>query len=158
MYPVNNLRPVNQRKLLTTALTGLLVLLFAYTATSKFLDYDKFVFQMRLAPLPVMKSAAPVLGWLMPVIEILIAAGLLTSRLRLKALYAAVILLFVFECYIAGMLLTGQHLPCTCGGIVSSMSWKQHLLFNAAFIIAGIIAIKQSTNYKSHVPERQLNT
>jgi uncharacterized membrane protein len=93
MDTVNNLRSVNNRNLLATVVTGLLVLLFAYTATSKFLDYDKFVFQMRLAPLPVMKSAAPILGWLMPVIEILISIGLLISRFRLKALYATVILL-----------------------------------------------------------------
>ena len=29
----------------------MLIILFAYTATSKFLDYGLFVFQMRLAPL-----------------------------------------------------------------------------------------------------------
>lgn len=148
MDTINNLRSANNRNLFAIVLTGLLVLLFAYTATSKLLDYNKFVFQMRLAPLPVMKSVAPTLGWLMPSIEMLISIGLLISQFRFKALYASVILLFVFECYITGMLLTGQHLPCTCGGIISSMSWKQHLLFNAVFIWAGIIAIKQSRNYK----------
>jgi hypothetical protein len=158
MDTVTNLRSVNNKNLFATVVAGLLVLLFAYTATSKFLDYDRFVFQMRLAPLSLMKSAAPIFGWLMPAIEMLISIGLLISRFRLQALYAAVILLFVFECYITGMLLTGQHLPCTCGGIISSMSWKQHLLFNAVFILAVIIAIKQSKNYKPHVSKLQVNT
>jgi len=39
------------------------------------------------------------------------------------------------------MLLSGQHLPCTCGGIISKMSWKQHLGFNALFILVGLIGI-----------------
>ena len=158
METVNNLRSANSKNLFATVVVGLLVLLFAYTATSKFLDYDRFVFQMRLAPLSIMKSAAPILGWLMPAIEMLISIGLLINRLRLKALYAAVILLLVFECYITRMLLTGQHLPCTCGGIISSMSWKQHLLFNAVFILAGIIVIMQSKNYKPHVSKLQMDT
>jgi hypothetical protein len=126
----------------------LLIVLFAYTATSKFLDYDKFVFQMRLAPVPLMTIFAPLLGYLVPAIEILIAislgVGFFYSTIKINALYSSVILLSIFEVYIAIMLLSGSHLPCTCGGIVSQMGWKQHLLFNAFFIIGGIFAVKYS--------------
>lgn len=121
----------------------LYVLLFAYTATSKFLDYKLFVFQMRLAPLPFMIAIAPVLGWLMPLIESALAVGLLIKRYRFNALFVSVILMIFFEAYIISMLLSGQHLPCTCGGIISAMSWKAHLMFNATFIFLGIIATKQ---------------
>lgn len=125
--------------------TALIVLLFAYTAVSKVLDYDKFVFQMRLAPVPLMLPLAPVLGILVPATEILIVTGLLIRRFRLAALYATIVLLTTFEIYIAAMLLTGHHLPCTCGGIISKMGWGQHLLFNLLFIgiaSAAIIMIK----------------
>ena len=120
---------------------ALLILLFTYTAVSKFLDHYRFVFQMRLAPLPLMKSLAPVLGWLMPAMESLTVLGLLIPVYRLKALYASVILLCSFEIYITGMLLSGLELPCTCGGIISRMSWGQHLVFNAVFIGIGFMAI-----------------
>lgn len=113
---------------------AMIVLLFAYTAVSKLLDYQRFVFQMRLAPLPLMRTIAPVLGIVMPVIELMIVLGLLFKLFRLKALYATVALLAAFEVYITGMMLTGRHLPCTCGGIISEMGWGQHLLFNAVFI------------------------
>jgi hypothetical protein len=129
------------KNILLRFLTGLLVLLFSYTATSKFLDQELFVFQMRLAPLPLMIAAAPILGWLVPSIEMLIAIGLLINSFRLKALYASVILLVLFEFYIIGMLLSGHQLPCTCGGIISTMNWKQHLLFNALFIFIGLTTI-----------------
>jgi hypothetical protein len=125
--------------------TSLLLLLFLYTSVSKFLDYDKFVFQMRLAPFPLMKTLAPILGWLMPIIEILIciglAAGFFYGKLKINALYSSVILLIIFDIYIGTMLLSGSNLPCTCGEIISQMGWGQHLLFNAFFIITGIISI-----------------
>ncbi|WP_184547310.1 MauE/DoxX family redox-associated membrane protein [Mucilaginibacter sp. FT3.2] len=126
--------------------TILLILLFTYTATSKFLDYEKFVFQMRLAPVPFMKMSAPILGYIVPAVEILIAialgVGFFHSTVSIKALYASVILLSIFEVYITIMLLSDSHLPCTCGGIVSQMGWKQHLFFNAFFIIGGIFTIR----------------
>jgi len=123
---------------------ALLILLFAYTAASKFIDYNTFVFQMQRAPLPLMKLVAPVLGWLMPTIELFIVIGLLIARFQLKALYVSVVLLILFEIYITGMLLSGQHLPCTCGGVISRMSWKQHLGFNALLILFGLTAIIQT--------------
>jgi hypothetical protein len=121
----------------------LLILLFAYTAMSKLLDYEKFVFQMRLAPLPLMNWAAPIIGWLMPILESLLAIGLIISRYRLIALYATICLFILFEIYIGSMLLSGHNLPCTCGGIISQMSWKQHLAFNAAFLCMTLIAITE---------------
>jgi putative oxidoreductase len=145
---MKNISQFNNMAMKKTALTeiciALLILLFAYTAVSKFLDYEKFVFQMRLAPLPMMRTIAPILGWLMPTIEIVIAVGLLMNKFRKTALFSSVILLILFEIYITGMLLSGQHLPCTCGGIISTMSWKQHLGFNALFILIGVTAIKQT--------------
>ena len=134
----------------------LLILLFVYTATSKFLDYDKFVFQMRLAPVPLMKMFASILGYFVPAIEMLIAiflgAGFFYYKLKIKALYASVILLSIFEIYIGIMLLSGFQLPCTCGGVVSQMGWKQHLFFNAIFILGGILTIRYSQKHSVSGP------
>lgn len=126
----------------------LFIILFAYTATSKFLDHELFVFQLRLAPLPFMIPLAPLLGWLMPGIEAIIVILLSIKKYRLKGLYASVILMFLFEIYILAMLSTGSHLPCTCGGIISTMTWKQHLPFNAFFILIGIAGIIKSNQQK----------
>ena len=146
IYELSGSKQKKYGYILVQTITTLFVLLFAYTATSKFLDYSLFVFQMRLAPLPMMILLAPILGWLMPFIELIIAVSLLFGRFRLNALYASVILLLIFDFYIVGMLLSHQHLPCTCGGIISMMSWKQHLIFNGVFIAAGLSAILQLKN------------
>ena len=130
-----------KKSILAEICITLVLLLFSYTASSKLLDYSKFVFQMSLAPVPFMKTLAPWLGWLVPMSEAMVVIGLLFDKLRLIALYSAVYLLLVFEIYILLMLNSGLKLPCTCGGIISQMSWTTHLLFNAAFIIITIIPI-----------------
>jgi len=136
-----------KKEILISCSTALFIFLFAYTALSKFLDYNLFVLQMRKAHLPVMRTIAPVLGWVVPALETVLVVGLFSRNFRLKALVSAVGLLLIFEIYIAGMLLANQHLPCTCGGIISKMSWKQHLIFNAVFIGIGTMAIFQIKNY-----------
>ncbi|MES2060462.1 MAG: MauE/DoxX family redox-associated membrane protein [Bacteroidota bacterium] len=141
------------KMILTQICLLLLCLLFVYTSASKFLDNDKFVFQMRLAPVPLMKIAAPVLGWLVPAVEftlsIVLAVGMFVPSIKIKALKASAFLLVAFEIYIIIMLLSGSHLPCTCGGIISTMGWKQHLFFNAFFILAAYFSIKYLKKHKT---------
>ena len=134
----------------------LFFILFIYTATSKIIDYRRFVFQMRLAPLPILKQMAPIIGWALPLVELVIAIGLLIKKYREKALYMSVVLMVIFELYIGSMLLFNRQLPCTCGGIISQMSWHAHVIFNALLITLGVIAlrqIKQIRKFKSFNPE-----
>lgn len=130
------------KRFLTEMTVFLLVLLFTYASMSKFLDYNKFVFQMKLSPFIPIKLAAGFLAWSVPVLEIYITVTLLFKRTRRTGLYASLIILSLFEFYIAAMLFSGMHLPCTCGGIISKMSWREHLLFNAFFIVLTSISIR----------------
>ncbi|WP_316812843.1 MauE/DoxX family redox-associated membrane protein [Pedobacter heparinus] len=130
----------HKERLIEVCIT-LLVILFGYTALSKLLEYDKFIFQMRDSRLALMQAYAPVLAWLLPLIELLIVVALYLPGWRKKGLWAAVILLGVFEVYITGMMLSGLKLGCTCGGVVSGLSWKNHLFFNATFMFIGTVAL-----------------
>lgn len=116
----------------------MLVLLWGYAAFSKIAEYDKFVQQMQLAPVPLMKLLGPTLGWLMPAIELILLGMLLTDRFRTLGLWFSFALLMVFEIYITAMLLSGLELPCTCGGLISKLQWKEHLVFNAGFMLIAI--------------------
>jgi putative oxidoreductase len=135
----------------TDFISILLVLLFVYTATSKILDYDRFVFQMKHTPAPLMHFAAGTLGWIIPAIEIglvlVLLLGIFRPDIQSMALFCSLLLLTAFEIYIALMLGSGLNLPCSCGGIVSAMSWKQHLFFNA-FVI-GLISLAINLKNKS---------
>jgi hypothetical protein len=153
MSQISTITSIKIKTLAAELITGFLLVLFAYTGTCKIIDNELFVFQMRLAPFPYMVQLAPFFGWLVPAVELMIAFGLLVTRYRLKSLYAAVVLLVIFEFYITTMMLSGSHLPCTCGGIISTMSWKAHLFFNAACVFLGMFAIKQyKKNHNDHSP------
>ena len=122
--------------LLTVLLT---ILLFMYTAVSKLLDYEKFVFQMQLAPIAWMDAWAPIIAWVLPLVEIAVVILLYKQQTRIWGMRIALMLMLCFEVYIIWMKVlesqTGIHLPCTCGGIISTMGWNTHLLFNAIFIL-----------------------
>ncbi len=60
---------------------------------------------------------------------------------RKYGLWASFILLMIFTFYISGMLLSGEHLPCSCGGIIRELSWRQHLIFNLFFITLSLTGI-----------------
>lgn len=121
---------------------ALLILLYSYTAISKFLDQYRFVFQMKLSPFSLVKNFAALLGWIVPMIEIGIVIGLCFDKTQKQTLYFSLALLMIFEIYIVGMLMTGLKLPCACGGVIAFMSWKAHVLFNFLFITINIIAIR----------------
>jgi hypothetical protein len=38
--------------------------------------------------------------------------------------------------------LTHKERPCTCGGIIEKMSWNQHVVFNMAFTVLALFALR----------------
>jgi len=126
----------NELLLLVSAI--LLVLLWGYSAFSKLADYQRFVQQMQLAPVPLMKHLAPMLGIAVPVIELVLVGLLFTERFRKIGLWLSFLLLLSFTLYISLMLLSGLRLPCTCGGLISKLGWRQHLVFNAFFMLVSL--------------------
>jgi len=132
-------------------ISSLLILLFVYAALSKLFEYSGFKVQLRNSEW--LKPFAGIIAWLVPAIELAISLMLTVKVTRILGLYASLILLLVFTLYIAGMLLSGMRLPCSCGGIIQQLSWKQHLLFNLFFLLLSLIGIvlerkqKLITNY-----------
>ncbi|WP_185218093.1 MauE/DoxX family redox-associated membrane protein [Sphingobacterium mizutaii] len=145
-------RTWDRREVIITVITSMVILLFMYTAISKLLDYNKFVFQMRLTPIPFIWSVAPALGIVLPIFELMLVALIFFDRTRLFGFWTSLTLMFLFEGYIFWMKLveyqTGVKLPCTCGGIISKMSWTTHFIFNAVFIVLMVIAIKKIKDLK----------
>ena len=125
----------------------LLILVFAYTGSSKLLDSKAFV--AVLHEVPVIGRGAGVVAILLPLTELLIALLLLFEGTRLIGLYASLVLLLLFTVYLVYMVLVVPKFPCSCGGVISSMSWKQHVVFNAVFIVLTVIGIRRLKRYSS---------
>lgn len=120
------------KQTITDIICGLLILLFVYAAMNKLFAYEEF--RMQLSRSPWLTPYAVVIAWLVPAVELIISGLLTVSALRVYGLYASWMLLLFFTLYIAGMLWTQAHLPCSCGGVISRLSWPQHLVFNLFFM------------------------
>ena len=112
-------------------ISSLLIFLFIYAALSKILDLDKFKYQ--LSQSPFISRISGFIAWAIPMGEILIAISLVFKRTRLTGLYLSFFLMQLFTGYIFIMLRYSSYLPCSCGGVLSNMSWKQHFFFNLGF-------------------------
>lgn len=130
---------MKQEKLIQM-IDGILIVLFTYAALSKLLDYDQSKLQMAKQLLPA--GIAPVLTWLIPVIELLIVGLLLFKQTRRPGLYAAAILMTMFSVYIA-IAMSGWFgaRACNCGGILRNLNYWQHLVFNVFIVALAVLGV-----------------
>ncbi|HEY4205327.1 MAG TPA: MauE/DoxX family redox-associated membrane protein [Puia sp.] len=131
---------MKKRKWIADVCAFALVFLFVYTASSKFLRLNVFAFQ--LERFPWISPWASSMAWVVPGVEVIVAGLLLTGRIRIAGFFSALTLMVLFTLYLAFMLGSNKHLPCSCGGVISWMTWKQHLVFNLFFIgvaLAGLV-------------------
>ncbi|MBO9204612.1 MULTISPECIES: MauE/DoxX family redox-associated membrane protein [Niastella] len=129
-----------KRTTIIETITLLNIILFLYTGIAKMDDYS--VFKEQLTESPVLAPISKTIAILLPILEFLVVLMLAIPRWRLKGLYTTLALMIIFTCYITILLTTSDHLPCSCGGIIGLLSWKQHLIFNGLFILLDIWAIR----------------
>nr|WP_295865467.1 MauE/DoxX family redox-associated membrane protein [uncultured Chitinophaga sp.] len=129
-----------KKKLLVEIAVIAYILLFSYAAASKLLDMELFVFHLqRQAFSP---SLIPVLSWGVPLSELVIVLMLVLPRFRVVGLISATVLMLVFTVYVMiAVLGLFRNVPCSCGGVISTLTWKEHLLFNLFFLLLGILAL-----------------
>lgn len=125
--------------LIVEIISLLFSLLFLYAAASKLFDYANF--KIQLAKSPVLTDYAGILAWLVPALEIGITSMLLFKRSLVLGLYASFALMMLFTSYIIVILNFSDSIPCSCGGILQSMTWRQHLVFNICFVVLALIGI-----------------
>lgn len=119
--------------------SSLLILLFAYTAISKLFIYRAFT--RTLSESPLIHNGADTIAWLLPATELIVVLLLFFEGTRRVGMYASLLLLVLFTLYLLYMVLFVADLPCSCGGVLSKMSWQQHVFFNLFFIVVNLIGI-----------------
>lgn len=124
------------RKAILETICLLFILLFVYTAVSKFLDYENF--RAVIGQSPLITKFAPVLAIVVPVAEIVIALLLVVPSWRRAGLYASFAMMVLFTAYIIVLVTMSERIPCSCGGVISRMTWKQHLYFNIVFVLLAL--------------------
>lgn len=131
-------------KIILQTIRTLLILLFVYTATSKLLHLGQF--ELRLERMPYLAPMAPYLAVGVPFLELVLVGLLLLPKYQKTALYASLGLLGLFTSYIALVLKAKEALPCSCGGVINSLGWRQHLWFNGTFMLLALWALILTQN------------
>lgn len=127
------------REIIMDIAVYLFILLFMYTAASKLLTIKSFA--STLAKSPLIGSLNFVVAWAVPIIEIIISLVLIFPSVRKTGMRAALLLMTAFTLYLIYMVFSGSELPCHCGGVISTMTWQQHIWFNLSFIVLAITGL-----------------
>lgn len=129
-----------KRETIIDILATLLVAMFLYASFSKYFDWKEFHLSMRRQHFaPFITSA---LITLLPPVEILTAALLLSEKTKYAGFWLASLLMLAFTVYIALVLFGAfPKRPCSCGGIIKSFGWRQHLLFNLTFLLFALAGL-----------------
>lgn len=135
--------------ILTEIIAAIFILLFLYTALSKLSDMNRM--ELTIAKSPVIGDNAKIVAWAVPIVEIIVSALLFIPRFRYHGLMASFILMLVFTFYVAGILAFANRLPCSCGGVISKMSWSQHLIFNIAFSLIALLGVWLHRTHKDFI-------
>jgi hypothetical protein len=91
--------------------------------------------------MPYIASYATVISWAVPFLELVIAGLLWFTRYRILALYASLVLLGSFTIYILIVLKYSESIPCSCGGVISALGWRDHILLNIFFMVLALLGI-----------------
>ncbi len=115
------------------------IALFVYAAIAKLMDFQKF--QVQLGQSPMLTRYATVVAWAVPVSELVVAVFIMFERTRLAGLYGAFGLMVMFTTYIVLASRFSDYVPCSCGGILESLGWTEHLIFNSVFVVMAFVAV-----------------
>lgn len=128
----------------------LFILLFAYAAISKLIEFNDF--QTQLGQSPLLGAFAKPISYGVIISEILISVLLAFHRTRQTGFYLFYLLMVMFTAYIIIILNFTSFTPCSCGGVLEDMGWTEHLIFNIAFILlAGFTIIGTEKQSKRKV-------
>ena len=129
-----------KRQVLLECVSALLILLFLYASVSKFLDFKTFIKEMNNQPLP--NSWTPFLVYFIPYSEILLSVALIFERTRLLGFYGSLVLMGLFTIYATLILVhVFSYVPCSCGGVIKRLTWRQHLILNLFFVTLSVVGV-----------------
>ncbi|MFC4875062.1 MauE/DoxX family redox-associated membrane protein [Negadavirga shengliensis] len=127
----------NHSKIFAEVFALSLVLLFTYTAFSKLWDWEGTRTSLHNQVFP--SWMAEVLLYGLPLMELAAVVLLLSSRFRKWGFMLSVVLMCLFTAYV-GLVMTGifGRIPCSCGGVISSLGWREHFVVNVFFLTLAV--------------------
>lgn len=129
---------VKSRYTISDIAAALLILLFIYTVLSKLSDLEFFQYQLDNQIFSA--SLSKILFYLLPLSQILAIVLLYIKRYRMIGFIYSLGLLSIFTIYILLIIRNYfDRIPCICGGVITTISWEGHFVFNLFFLGIAIL-------------------
>lgn len=119
----------------------LFIVLFTYAGLTKLSAPNLFYDNISNSPILGGKAMASLASWAIPLSELAVALLLIWKKTRLIGLYGATVLMLLFTGYTLAIVFFAPYRPCSCGGVISLLSWEQHLVLNAVLFLLALLAI-----------------
>ena len=144
-------------QMLISATSALLIILWVYAAGTKLVDHQVFLSALSRQPLP--HWSVPILAISLPLTEIAVAIFLCVDHLQSLGFLLSLLLMVLFTLYVT-IALSGAFgtIPCSCGGIISALKWKGHLLFNLAYTLVAWLGWRQHRITEKGKPKQSIST
>lgn len=130
---------IKRKKLFVEIASAFFIFLFFYTAVNKLIVSSTLEFT--LSRYPIIGGYSIFFAWAIPILELITTCLLFIPKLKKTGLYFATLLMFLFTIYVSYMIAFVPELPCTCGGMLTKLSWPGHLIFNIACVAIGVTSI-----------------
>lgn len=142
---------ISHKETIYHAAIFLLVLLWCYTAISKW--SEPAAFMASIAGQPLGSIPDRLVFWALPATEILAAVCLCFGKTRKIGLMISTFLMSAFTIYV-GLVLAGYlgDVPCACGGVIRNLGWGNHFWFNIFFLATAIYGTAHHKKMKTNGP------
>ncbi|MEZ4970788.1 MAG: MauE/DoxX family redox-associated membrane protein [Flavobacteriaceae bacterium] len=127
--------------IIVAVISTLFIILFTYAGLTKLLEGHRFYDNIRNSPILGGETLASLASWMVPLAELTVALLLVRSRTRLMGFYGAMGLMLLFTGYTVAIVFFAPYRPCSCGGVISLLSWEQNLVLNLVLLLLVIMAI-----------------
>jgi len=133
-----------------TFLQSLVFFLFLYSGITKTIGFGLFVNALDKS-LFFNDFNTRFIGIFVIAAEFAIPVLLFFESTALYGYLLSFLLLLLFTAYILLMFLLSPFLPCSCGGLIESLSWRQHIFFNLAFMAISLLLFFNKNKKKTVV-------
>lgn len=142
---------IMKQQIILEVICFLIIVLFVYTSVNKMIDFNEF--RAQIGQSPILTPFSQYLAFMVPLLELGIASFLMIPRFRLVGLYGAFSLMTMFTAYIVIILNFSPFVPCSCGGVIELLTWREHLVFNIGFLLLSLggILIQSQFIQREHI-------
>ncbi len=127
------------RALVVRGISYFFIILFLYTSINKIVDHSSV--KEAIEAVPLLRPISTLVAILLPFSEIIASICLFFDGTRRIGLRVSLILSLIFSAYVAYVLSLQTSVPCSCGGVISMLSWNAHLFLNLLLVALATIAI-----------------